>query len=295
MTYDARNSTGMGGRENLIFAVGTLVLIAVVFLFALKGPDLFAGTSSGPEAELVEATGPLTRLSDEASKAYFAVLEKADPATFEALRGKIAVRPDATEAHLQKLVIDAAADVSRRNQRTLYSADVKHVDAILDLTRDGLTAAKNSASKYCRGSFYTSMAELNPDQSARYYNRLFLEEPALYTYGIGVNTIIAQAIIDAKANPVKHGALTEEDEGLMQGLVTQMLADRDIQPLLMVSNDDAQADRILRRTNVCSVGLKLVDALRALPEDTRGRFWAALVAQSNQRNGLASVEALAGF
>lgn len=300
MTFDARGSGGASlDRGNLIFGGLVLLVIGAVFLFAFKLPDVFS--SSGKDAPKIAAAGQLqgdalhTAFNDGASLTYFAALHTADPKAYSDLESEVGRKSGASPKVLRQMVMEHSESLVKRNARTLARADVKHVDAMILLMRQGLKDAGRSGSRYCRGSFYAGLANMSESEGRRLAKQVMELEGPMYDWGMRFNTLIAEAVTDAKANPVKHGAVSRRDEAAFQGVMMSLMADPQIMPLIMSDNSGAKPEDLLRKIDVCDLGDSILVAVKTLPQDTKGRAWAMAVKEANSSNPFSSVQGFPGF
>ncbi len=300
MTFDARGSSGASlDRGNLIFGGLVVLVIGAVFLFAFKLPDFFSGSVNGApkvaSAEELQGDALHTAFSDAASLNYFNALHEADPQAYSSLESKIARRSGASQKDLRQIVMEHSESLVKRNARTLAQADVKHVDAMITLMRQGLRDAGRSGSRYCRGSFYAGLTDMSEREGRRLAQELMDLEGPMYDWGMRFNTLIAEAVTDAKANPVKHGAISRRDEAAFQGVMMSLMADPHIMPLIMAGNSGADPEAMLRKIDVCDLGDSILVAVKTLPQDTKGRAWAMAIKEANSANPFSSVQGFPGF
>ena len=277
---------------NLLFAGLVALVVCVVFLIAFKGADLLDGATPGntPVASSNTADALHQAFSDEASRAYFAALSVADPRSYSELERRIARQSGAPTDDLRMSVIEHSESFFRRNAGVLARADVRHVDAMILNARAGLRQAIRANSRFCRGSTYAALSEMSEQEVRR-----MLEGVIDYGWNIGFQTLLAEAVMDAKQNPVDHGEMTRRDETALQGVMMSLMADPQIMPLIMSSNGNASPEEILARLDICELGDSVLVAVKTLPQETKARAWAMMMKEGGRSNPFSSVQGFPGF
>lgn len=278
MTFDARGEDRVKNSD-ILFAGGVVVLIGLVFLAVLKGPDLFSSGSGAKGMVAAEtktdARGPLfDAYPDRPSRAFLVQLEKADPRLYADLERTVERRKGASRKDLNQLLMDQSQAMLERNARVLAKADASHFDALLDWGRDGLAKASRSGTKFCDGGFYAGLSDMRPHEAERLFKQIVdLEGPA-YAFSMKGNTLLAKAIVDAKRNPVTHGALTPKDNAEIQRTMMSLMNDPTVMKLMMSANSNADPEKVLRGVDVCKLSDTVLAKLDRLPMDTKGRLFA---------------------
>ncbi len=296
--YDARNNKG-SVDSNAGFAVIAILVVAAAFFLALKLPFGSNGSvqaATGAGSGMVSGTGHLeATFKSRSAKAYLTALKEVDPATYGQLETQIA-RAGGSRAKQMQTLIESSTDVFKANADVLVKADSRHFDAILMLTRDGLRQASRSRSKWCRGSQYTALEGMSPLAAQQFGQQIMdLAEP-MQDFALQTNTLLLEAVRDARLRPVNHGELNRADKAAMQGLMMSVISDPQIMPLMMQAQTGADPKDLLAKVNVCEVGITAVLALKTLPQGTKGRLWAEAVRQARDGKGdLSQLKGLGGL
>ena len=151
MTFDARkaNTASASGQQNALFALITLTVVCGAFFAVLNLPQKAAGHDTPLGDRVSSLTIDMPNLPGEAAEAYFIALGKVDPEAQMALSGEIMQAGKLDEAAVTGLVMAHAETVLRDHAGELAQADTKHVDDILDMTRNKLRTASRKRSKWC--------------------------------------------------------------------------------------------------------------------------------------------------
>lgn len=272
-----------------------LAVVVLAFFLVLKGPSLFAGSQQPAITATATSNSLDEAFKDRPSRAYLAALQVADPKTYAALEQRVLNTPNASQADLRQFVTKSTEDLVMRNAAVLAKADARHLDAMLNHGRKGLKSAARAGSKYCRGSYYASMSGMEPQEIERLMDEMLSAEGAFYAFGMELNTMIAEALTDARANPVRHGKLNSRDEVAMQSLVLSLMSDKQVMGLMMAGNSGADLEGALQKVNVCDLGDTLLAAIRTLPQDTKGRVWSEAMAEANSSNPFSNLGGISGF
>lgn len=285
MTFDARGGKSGFSVPDAAFGGGVLLLVALVFLAVFKGPDLFSGGSAKPAiAAEAPSKGPLFDVyKDNASQAFLVALQKADSKLYEDIEKTVKRRGNAPQTELNQLLMDESHKMLTRNASILAKADAKHFDAMLDWARSGLRAASRSGTQFCDGGFYTGFEGANQREVERMVRKMINMEGPLYEFGMKGNALMAEAIVDARRNPVDHGKVNSRDEQAVQGVVMSLMGDPQIMKLAMAANSSSP-EQALRGVNVCTLADTLIGKFDRLPKDTKGRIFAQAMKDAGSAN-----------
>ena len=273
--YDARGSSGMSPQQaNLIFAVVTVVVIAIAFFGVLFFPFGSSTAPSGAAIATAQSDHPiLTRLSDSKTEQYIAKLETAAPESAKLLR-KEAAAAIARNAGENELVMLMMSSYDEDDFRVLAKADIRHIDAISKHLTDGLHSLSRTNSKWCRASHYESMSNVDPALVISDLGRALGYKTAFYNWTLDLNMIMLNAVEDARINPKKYSGLTPSDEAVMQRAMMGLLANPQIMQLMMLQGSSpADAKRAVANVDFCELGLSLEGVYSGLPKGTRERLW----------------------
>ncbi|KCZ85096.1 hypothetical protein HAD_05425 [Hyphomonas adhaerens MHS-3] len=286
MTFDARkaNSASASGRQNALFALITLTVVCGAFFAVLSLPQNAAGHDTPLGDRVSSLTIDMPDLPGEAAEAYFIALGKVDPEAQMALSGEIMQAGKLDEAAVTGLVMAHAETVLRDHAGELAQADTKHVDDILDMTRNKLRTASRKRSKWCDAGRYADLADIEFQKPDVFEQTLAEVKAPLNDYSFDVMTGLMIAIEDARTHPVERGEMTRADEAALQGMVMSIMADPDVLPLIVSLQSGGDARKALKGVNVCNLGATAVTAAKTLPQETKGRLLAE-AAREMKENG----------
>jgi len=277
--FDARNSTQKG--LGLGFGLGVTGLVAALFFGALYAPSLTGTGKSVVEAEASASTPQDSALdtafSDEATRTYVSKLRRTFPSAAADLETSIrrALRRDADEVELGLIVLQSGTQDIADSMDRLARADVRYFDSIIDLSQEQLDALQRSGAPYCMGDDLMMFAGLSEQQLYRAVFDRVGHGAGLYEFALGVNSILLDAIDDARSAPRPYSPLTYEDQQSLQALGLSLATHPQIVSLLTTEGKARiEMDAVLAETNFCSLASDVLDKVAALPDETRGRLWA---------------------
>ncbi len=297
--YDARKDDQASGG-GLVFGLGTLVLVAALFAGILFFPDLTGpGKKAVPgvvDAQVDQAL--LASFEDDATREYLGKLQATFPSAARDLEHDIrkANARDANKVELGLLVLRAGTEDITGSFGRLGRADVKHFNALLDLSSEALQDLSRSGAPYCKGTDLKAFAGLSDQQLyAAAFDRVG-HGAGLYNFGLEFNGIILDAIRDARANPVNHGAMTNADEQAVQRFAFSIMADPQIMKLMTLEGSSrSQMDAALETINFCDLGTRIIGQVDAMPEATKGRLWAEMMRQVSSGEAERSLRRFGAF
>lgn len=291
MTFDARKGSASsgGGNQNLLFAGVTVAVVCGAFFAVLALPQKASGPqrladAAGTQVAAVN-TAPMPRLPGEQAEAYYVALGRVDAQAQARLSDRIARAGGMDDRELSELVMEHAGEVLQAHASELALADTKHVDHLLDLSRERLRAASRKRSKWCEASRYAELQQIEfqkPDQLKREFAEL---EAPMREYAFDALTILMVAIEDARENPVQRGKMTRKDEAALQGMMMSIMSDPDVMPLMISLQSGADAEKALKGVNICDLAATAVAAAKTLPQDTKGRMLAEAM-DNMDKNGM---------
>ena len=294
MTFDARGGPGgSGNTQNLIFGGAVVAIVGAAFGLTF----MFSGAPTNP-ASPQAAPSIVANIGESGSSAlaatfeykkearyYFAALQAVDAKAYDALERKLSRASRASDTKRVEIVMEHAASVFKDHSGDLAHADASHVDNLLDLTRSSLKKASRARTPFCDGSNYAGLTSGSAAAQKK-------AEEIVSEMGTGMNafsfealTILMNAILDARANPVRHGKVTNADEMAMQGVIMSMISDPQVRPLLLARQQGKTEEEMLAGVNICHLGSTFLMALKTLPQDTKGRLWAKAVKEAELGGG----------
>ncbi len=294
MTFDARGGPGgSGNTQNLIFGGAVVAIVGAAFGLTF----MFAGTSSDP-AVPQEAQSIVANIGESGSsalaatfeykreaRAYFESLKAVDAKAYGALERKLSRASDASDTKRVEIVMQHAASVFKDHSGDLAHANTSHIDNLLDLTRSSLKKASRARSPFCEGERYAGLS--SGSAAAQKKAEAMLEDmgTGMNAFSFEAMTVLMNAVLDARANPVRHGKVTSADEMAMQGVIMSMISDPQVTPLIMARQQGKTEEEILAGVNFCQLGSTFLMALKTLPQDTKGRLWAKAVKEAELGGG----------
>lgn len=272
--YDARSN--QSEQSGLIFGVVTVLVISIAFFGVLMWPNKSTDKNIPMADATQEASQLAATLDDEVTRTYLASLNRIAPqsaARLETAAAK-AAKGGANKDELALLVMDSLGEDLVSNAKSLAKADVRHFDAILDISEKGLRSLSQSHSKWCTGRHYERYVGMSPAGLQQVVQDEFGYGSPAYEWGLQVNIIALEAIEDAKSNPRNYGRMTAADEMAMQTVAMRMLTNPQVMQLMTLQGA-SQADqmRAVRNLDFCSLAVSGIDAVQSLPNDTRARLW----------------------
>lgn len=291
--YDARKRIP-SGDGNVSFGVATLVVVSAAFFGVWKGPDLFGGGTSGvPHASAAsapEAAPPSTALAEllpsPDEQRYLAALGRLDPASVDRLEAKLAAGGLDREAQIEA-IHTAAVPALLTNLETLAHISVADLDAMLDSAIVALRRASGSRTPLCQGRTYAALQGKSEAEIEAWFRRQGMSNERFYGWAMRFNADFLEMVERAKANPTRHGKLTRQDEMALQGVMMSLMTDPSIMQAMASGGDEAEA---IRRLDVCSVAITALSAVQTLPDETKGRAWAAMFTHPQFKRALNSRE-----
>ena len=296
MTFDARKAqkASASGQQNALFALITLTVVCGAFFAVLSLPHKAAGHDTPLNGQVSAVTIDMPDLPGEAAESYFIALGQVDPKAQADLSGKLARAAKSEDEAVTELIMAHAETVLRDYADDLGRADTKHLDDILDMTRNRLRDASRKRSKWCSATRYADLADIEFKEPAVFEQTMSEFQAPLRDYSFEVMTGLMLAINDAREHPVQRGELTRADEAALQGMMMSIMADPDVLPLMVSLQSGGDAKKTLKGVNVCNLGATAVTAAKTLPQETKGRLLAEAARQMKE-NGASAFRTGVGF
>lgn len=288
--FDARQSQGTK-RNQAMVSIATVAMMAVAFCTVLFWPEAKPQPEAGPQlfqAKLAKAETNLIGLAmpgidtDRLDRALLSLDPDGHATLTKALKAsqseEEAVR--LLNAHILLMVSDHSGALS--------GSDVRHFDNMLNATQSGLRQASRSGNKWCRGERYVALETADdPEQAAKdFAERFILENPKAAQYAADLVAMLIEAAVDGRANKRRYGKLTPQDNAALQGVMFSLFSDPQIMPLMIAGQTGGNMSAEVVRLDVCAVGVSVITAVRTLPQDTKGRFWADLTKGGRNLGGI---------
>lgn len=272
--YDARGPAAAGGSsQNLLFGLLTILVIVAAFAGTFFLPDILGGSArSGPASAAAAPKDRLiARLQAEEPRlaTIFTHLREADPAGYDRFSSQVSA--SATQSEIMTITQQWLAESFADADQLITKIDVRHINALTDLSMRGLTELARSGSPYCKVSTWEKYQNMPQAQmQAEFFKLGQSAQPGgkLYEFSLDALVISAQALSEARRSPKSYGPLTAADQMQLQGLVQTFIMSPEIMPLLMAQNDPAKA----RNIDICGVGTAALRTFRNLPDDLKGRM-----------------------
>lgn len=288
--YDARSRTA-SIDGNVVFAAAAVLVVALAFAAAWFGTDLLANRSASaaepPQTEISESppAGALAAFSSRTEQRYLKAIQRLHPQAVRDLEADIA-SGHLDEAGRQRALQEASARAVLDNLDHLAHVRTADLNKMLDTTITHLRRARQSRSKLCEGSFLAQFEGVSPKRAEAMMRRAGITEAAFAQYGMEIGADMLDMLEHARRNPARHGKLNRKDEAALQGLMMSLMSDPKIMQLAMAGNEPSA----LRDVDVCSLGISLLSAVDTLPDETKGRAWAAMFDQPEVRRALKQAE-----
>ncbi|WP_300381755.1 hypothetical protein [Henriciella sp.] len=257
--------------------ITTAVFFALVFMPDVTGQgtsevDRTQGLSAGQEE--LEAV-----FDDAPTQAFIEAYSDTFPARAADLETEIShARTGRSHARLGLVLLHAGAEDIRDNLDRLSRADTEHFNALLDHVRNGLERLSASGAPYCMGDDLLAYASL-PKQE--FYEVVFehLEHGTpLYNFAATTETLLMNAVRDARKDPVLHSGIAAPDQASLQQLGLSLMTDMRLSRLLTTEGKRrTQMDAAFSETDFCVLGVDIITKVDRLPDVTKGRLWATMM------------------
>ena len=157
--YNNQQSGGIS--SNLVFGLIIVAVMAIIFIGILIMPS-----NSGKSGSKIQVGDSvlLSELDDGATRKYIVTLNRVSPRAGKRLEAKAikAIANGDGKADLAILAMEAMDDELPAYLSSLKKADVKHFDAMLQLSERGLGQLRRSNSKWCKAGHYERFENLSP-------------------------------------------------------------------------------------------------------------------------------------
>ncbi|MEQ3651487.1 hypothetical protein [Hyphomonas sp.] len=286
MTFDARGGKKSSGGNTLVFGAITLTVVAGAFFAVLNLPKPAASnhlTLTQTESTAVTIEAQYAAFSGKSARNFLTTLGRVDPDAYASLDRRLAKTDPYDHT---KIAMEAASAVLARHKSRLAQANTRHVDKWLDMTRTQLRSASKSRHRWCAGSRYqdfNTVSGLSGQMAAA--SDLADLGAELSDYTFDTISLALMAVEDARTAPVKHGALTHQDEAALQGVAMSLISDPQIMPLILASGPEGPPESAFASLDMCQLGVTAVTALKTLPQGTKGRAFAELIRSADFDGG----------
>ncbi|MEQ3746036.1 MAG: hypothetical protein ABNH53_07360 [Henriciella sp.] len=291
--YNNQQSGGIS--SNLVFGLIIVAVMAIILIGILIMP-----TNSGKSGSKIQVGDSvlLSELEDGATRKYILTLNRVSPHAGKRLEAKAikAIANGDGKADLAILAMEAMDDELPAYLSSLKKADVKHFDAMLQLSERGLGQLRRSNSKWCKAGHYERFENLSPAEAEELVKGAFTYPSAGFAWGAELNTIFLEAVEDAKSNPKSYGKLQSSDERALQALAMKLMTHPSVKNLSKIKARNRQeAKRIMGNMDICGLAMTGIDAVQGLPKQTRGRLWATGLKEIDGNNLERQLRKLSAF
>jgi len=284
--YDARGGSSGSSDSNTVFAIAIVGVIVAAFAVVLMWPSSSSDKSIIPQvAEKSEQVEIHASFTGKEERAVIAAISDIDPDAYQRIETRLA-SGNINTAKRDEIVLQEFSTIVMANIDVIGNADVKHFDAILSDVRTSLQKASRSGSKLCKGSTYAKFESMQQSQVTKFMQKELMNNDGVRKFGLQTTHRVLEAISDARANPVQHGAMDASDDSAIQGLVMSLVTQPEIMSLAMAANTGAGAEDALEKTNICQLSVAALKAVDTLPDRTKGRVWAAAFDAVQKQGGL---------
>lgn len=282
--FDARANT-FSADGNLWFGVASVIVVAGCFFGVLLMPApggkdessiSVAAASVEPPAlqDLSDPKALNTRLSSEDEQQFLKALLAVAPDKYIELQRKFSENDLTRQGEMQAIQTASTAAISEYAQILPYASTMS-VNRVLNGLTTELRRAQQSGTKFCLGATYEGLQNKPQAALARWASDQNLSNEDFYPTAIRINGDLLEMIRQAKTNPARHGPFTRADQAAVQQALIGIMADPSVVRVMANSGDDQR--KALQALNICSVGIAALTKLKALPEETKGRAWAAML------------------
>jgi len=293
--YDARPNK-LFGDGNLLFGVATIVVVGACFVGALTIPGLGGGEKA--DGTMVAGAAAPAMAYEVNPEALNKAMASPDEQRF--LRSLLALAPSRYVA-LQRTFSDeklSRQDQMAAIQEAATSTIAEHADILtyasgqsLNRLMDGairdLRTAQQSGSRFCQGATYRDIAGAPQAAVAGWAAGQEFSDEDFFPTAVRMNADILDLLRQAKTNPARHGLFSRSDEAELQRAMVTVMTDPAVMRVMMAKGDP---DGALASLNLCSVGVKALSSLRALPDETKGRAWAAMLNHPKAKQALRTLQ-----
>jgi hypothetical protein len=284
MTFDARTAPGekKSGNRDVLFGAAVLCIVGGAFFVSLMMFDDTEPQMAEVESSKIVATAQISTplpsaLDSPEATSYFKVLRRVDEDAHAGLMKKLkrasrkpaAAQFQMVQAHAQKVLKDHAVDLSK--------ARTRNVDRLLVLTQKRLKEAARSKTPWCSGAQYAGVMSGDMSKVEALGEQMTQAEGPLQAYSLEMMSLLMEAILEGRSEPMQHGPVTTIDEAALQGVMMSLISEPQIVPILMAANTGADPEPMIKALNVCDLGATAIVAVKTLPQDTKGRVWSQLV------------------
>lgn len=278
--FDARGSTSQDvSIRQMVIAIGAMVAVASAFALALYWPtpqEHAASKAANYQMNLVEADRNVLKIAmpDLKAKKLESAFMELDASAYQHLESKL--KSSRNERQAAEITMTELSNTLKKNKALLSRIPVHHIDDMLNLTRKGLRSASRKNSLLCDGSLYADLNTRSPSQrSIKALSDTFVEGST--QFAIDMAALLMEAASDARYSGTQHGKVSRVDNAAIQGVVLSLLGDKQIRELIVQSKVSQSPEDVMANVDVCSLGVSVLDALATLPQDTKGRIWAAMI------------------
>ena len=200
--------------------VAMLTVLAAV-LYWPSAQDRAAGKLEKYQMNVLEANGNVLKAAlpdlkvDKFQQAFMDLDETAYRRFEEPLR------QSRNKTHAAQIAGQELTRYLQANRAYVSNIDVKHIDAMLNLTEKNLHQASRKNNRFCNGSEYAALnTKTASPQSLEAIGELFSEQSSQYV--IDMATLMLEATHDARARPASHGSMSRVDKAAMQGVMLSL-------------------------------------------------------------------------
>ncbi|MEM9937502.1 MAG: hypothetical protein AAF768_01520 [Pseudomonadota bacterium] len=269
---------------------GLIVLAAVI----LAGLALFTmGPDQPPSPDAMEAP---PRLADD--PAFLKRLDETSVDLANTTRRVLALSPREEQ---RDVLLQAALHLFKKEAPRLSFASTSDFDALTAHVQSGVQTLKESGSGWCKGTEIEAYVRLDDTQLVPVLIETFANDDEAYAWAMQLADLYLDAIVSARARPVRHGKRTYQDKLILQDHGRAMGTQNWSMALSIAAFGQAEGQsydlmrEAVSAVNVCDLGLAMTDLSSRLPDDTRGRILAELLPETFYGNTPYAIAVLTSF
>lgn len=288
--YDARSKIP-GGNESIVFGVIGLLVVCLAFAGAWFATGMFGSDNGGPRAlaaapvdyapservAAIMANGDEKRLLNAAAQLDMGAVSRFE-AAFEASANR--------EEQIEEVGI-LVADVTVSNFEHLAHVSVDDLNTIIDTGLRQVGALQRTGSPLCNGRTLAAFEGMDEARARAALASMGVTPETAYTTSLSYQADFLEMIVRAKRSPVRHGKVTSRDERIIQDVTMGIFMD----PVLMKAASASSPSEIAE-VDVCEAGVRLLQVAKDIPDETKGRAWAALFGMPELQDAMGQ---LSGF
>lgn len=272
--YDARSKVP-GGNESILFSIIALVVVALAFVGAWFAAGAF-GANGGGAGKLAQAASAAYTPSASLAEVMTTPDEQRLLAAAYKLDGQAVARLEAAfevggsrEDEIEAVGV-MVSEVTMSNFDHLAHVSSADLNRMLETAMRQVGALQRSGSPLCSGRTYAALEGADEARLRAAMANMGITVESAYLASVQYQADILEMIVRAKRSPTRHGKMNSRDERVVQDVTMTLFMD----PVLMGAMS-ASSPSDIANIDVCDAGMRLLKIVEGIPDDTKGRAWAA--------------------